>query len=161
MKAITVSDLEEIINHNANQYPTKPASFYSATTILELITEREAERNQKLETVMKSRSKHYNTLKIAQSKIEHLEAQLKVRKWINIEDLPSDRGADYVVGYNAKGRKCLLWSPSTESIAQIVDYDDLVPAGSESAAKAAGKLRTEGKTYVMQPGDIVEFRFNV
>lgn len=45
--------------------------------------------------------------------------------------------------------------------AQIVDYDDLITAGSESAAKAAGKVRTEGKTYVMQPGDIVEFRFNV
>ena len=45
--------------------------------------------------------------------------------------------------------------------AQIVDYDDLIAAGSESAAKAAGKIRTEGKTYVMQPGDIVEFRFNV
>lgn len=45
--------------------------------------------------------------------------------------------------------------------AQIVDYDDLVAAGSETAAKAGGKLRTEGKTYVMQPGDIVEFRFNV
>jgi GTP-binding protein YchF len=45
--------------------------------------------------------------------------------------------------------------------ASIVDYDDLVAAGSETAAKAAGKVRTEGKTYVMQPGDIVEFRFNV
>lgn len=45
--------------------------------------------------------------------------------------------------------------------AQVVDYDDLVAAGSEQAAKAAGKVRTEGKTYVMQPGDIVEFRFNV
>lgn len=45
--------------------------------------------------------------------------------------------------------------------AQIVDYDDLVAAGSESAAKSVGKVRTEGKTYVMQPGDIVEFRFNV
>lgn len=45
--------------------------------------------------------------------------------------------------------------------AQIVDYDDLIAAGSESAAKSAGKLRTEGKTYIMQPGDIVEFRFNV
>ena len=43
----------------------------------------------------------------------------------------------------------------------IVDYDDLVAAGSETAAKQAGKLRTEGKTYVMQPGDVVEFRFNV
>jgi GTP-binding protein YchF len=45
--------------------------------------------------------------------------------------------------------------------AQIVDYDDLIAAGSEAAAKAAGKMRTEGKTYVMQPGDVVEFRFNV
>lgn len=45
--------------------------------------------------------------------------------------------------------------------AQIVDYDDLIAAGSESAAKAAGKVRTEGKTYVMQSGDVVEFRFNV
>lgn len=45
--------------------------------------------------------------------------------------------------------------------AQVVNYDDLVAAGSEAAAKAAGKLRTEGKDYVMQPGDVVEFRFNV
>ncbi len=45
--------------------------------------------------------------------------------------------------------------------ASIVDYDDLMTAGSEQAAKQAGKVRTEGKTYVMQPGDIVEFRFNV
>lgn len=45
--------------------------------------------------------------------------------------------------------------------AQVVDYDDLIAAGSESAAKAAGKVRTEGKTYVMLPGDVVEFRFNV
>ena len=45
--------------------------------------------------------------------------------------------------------------------AAIVDYDDLVTAGSEHAAKAAGKLRTEGRDYIMRPGDIVEFRFNV
>jgi len=45
--------------------------------------------------------------------------------------------------------------------AQIVDYDDLIAAGSEAAAKAAGKVRTEGKDYIMQPCDIVEFRFNV
>lgn len=45
--------------------------------------------------------------------------------------------------------------------AQVVDYDDLVTAGSEAAAKSAGKMRTEGKDYVMQPGDVVEFRFNV
>lgn len=45
--------------------------------------------------------------------------------------------------------------------AQIVDYDDLIAAGSEQAAKQAGKMRTEGKDYIMQPGDVVEFRFNV
>ncbi len=45
--------------------------------------------------------------------------------------------------------------------AAIVDFHDLVEAGSETAAKAAGKLRTEGRDYVMRPGDVVEFRFNV
>lgn len=45
--------------------------------------------------------------------------------------------------------------------AAIVDFDDLVAVGSESAAKAAGKLRTEGRDYIMRPGDVVEFRFNV
>jgi ribosome-binding ATPase YchF (GTP1/OBG family) len=45
--------------------------------------------------------------------------------------------------------------------AQIVDYNDLVTSGSEAAAKAAGKVRTEGKEYDMQPDDVVEFRFNV
>lgn len=45
--------------------------------------------------------------------------------------------------------------------AQVVDYYDLVSAGSEVAARAAGKIRTEGRTYVMQPNDVVEFRFNV
>lgn len=45
--------------------------------------------------------------------------------------------------------------------AEVVDYNDLLQAGSVSAARAAGKVRTEGKTYVMQPNDVVEFRFNV
>lgn len=45
--------------------------------------------------------------------------------------------------------------------AQIVNYEDLVAAGSETAAKQAGKIRTEGKDYVMKPDDVVEFRFNV
>ena len=46
-------------------------------------------------------------------------------------------------------------------LVQVVDYDDLVAAGSEAKAREAGKIRTEGKAYVMQPGDVVEFRFNV
>jgi len=45
--------------------------------------------------------------------------------------------------------------------AEIVSYDDLFTAGSMAAAKAAGKVRMEGKDYVMVDGDVVEFRFNV
>ncbi|OBF05898.1 redox-regulated ATPase YchF [Mycobacterium sp. 852002-10029_SCH5224772] len=45
--------------------------------------------------------------------------------------------------------------------AEIVSYDDLVAAGSMAAAKAAGKVRMEGKDYIMADGDVVEFRFNV
>ena len=45
--------------------------------------------------------------------------------------------------------------------AEIVSYDDLVEAGSLAAVRAAGKARVEGKEYVMQDGDVVEFRFNV
>ncbi|MCS7479821.1 redox-regulated ATPase YchF [Umezawaea endophytica] len=45
--------------------------------------------------------------------------------------------------------------------AEVVSYDDLVESGSKSAAKAAGKVRMEGKDYVMVDGDVVEFRFNV
>jgi hypothetical protein len=45
--------------------------------------------------------------------------------------------------------------------AEIVSFDDLVEAGSMAAAKAAGKVRIEGKDYVMADGDVVEFRFNV
>ena len=45
--------------------------------------------------------------------------------------------------------------------ALVVDYNDLINAGSETAARSAGKVRTEGKDYIMQRGDVVEFRFNV
>jgi GTP-binding protein YchF len=45
--------------------------------------------------------------------------------------------------------------------AQIVNYDDLIIAGSEIEAKKQGKMRTEGKDYIMQDGDVAEFRFNV
>lgn len=45
--------------------------------------------------------------------------------------------------------------------AEIVSYDTLVDLGSEAAAKDKGKMRSEGKDYVMQEGDVVNFRFNV
>ncbi len=45
--------------------------------------------------------------------------------------------------------------------AEVISFDDLVEAGSMNAAKGAGKVRMEGEDYVMQDGDVVEFRFNV
>jgi GTP-binding protein YchF len=45
--------------------------------------------------------------------------------------------------------------------AEIVSFEDLASAGSMAEAKAQGKVRMEGKEYVMKDGDVVEFRFNV
>ncbi len=45
--------------------------------------------------------------------------------------------------------------------AEVVSFDDLVEAGSMAAVRSAGRARVEGKEYVMQDGDVVEFRFNV
>ena len=45
--------------------------------------------------------------------------------------------------------------------AEVVSYDELIAAGSLPAARAAGKVRMEGKEYAMRDGDVVEFRFNV
>lgn len=45
--------------------------------------------------------------------------------------------------------------------AEVVSFEDLVAAGSMAEAKAQGKVRLEGKDYLMQDGDVVEFRFNV
>ena len=45
--------------------------------------------------------------------------------------------------------------------AEVVHYDDLVALGSSAKAREAGKLRIEGKEYVVKDGDVVEFRFNV
>ena len=45
--------------------------------------------------------------------------------------------------------------------AETTSYADLRELGSEKAVKAAGKARLEGKTYIVQDGDIINFRFNV
>jgi hypothetical protein len=45
--------------------------------------------------------------------------------------------------------------------AEVVSFDELVAAGSMAEAKARGKVRIEGKDYVMADGDVVEYRFNV
>jgi ribosome-binding ATPase YchF (GTP1/OBG family) len=45
--------------------------------------------------------------------------------------------------------------------AEVVNFDELVDAGSMAEAKSRGKVRMEGKDYIMADGDVVEFRFNV
>lgn len=45
--------------------------------------------------------------------------------------------------------------------AETISYDDFVTTGSQSAAKEKGLLRSEGKEYVVQEGDVILFRFNV
>ncbi|HEY7147652.1 MAG TPA: DUF933 domain-containing protein, partial [Streptosporangiaceae bacterium] len=45
--------------------------------------------------------------------------------------------------------------------AEVVSFGDLMAAGSIAAARAVGKVRIEGRDYVMRDGDVVEFRFNV
>lgn len=45
--------------------------------------------------------------------------------------------------------------------AEVINYDTYMKYGSEAAVKAAGEMRTEGKEYVVQDGDVMHFRFNV
>ena len=45
--------------------------------------------------------------------------------------------------------------------AEVVAYDDFIGYGGENGAKEAGKLRLEGKDYIVQDGDVMHFRFNV
>ena len=45
--------------------------------------------------------------------------------------------------------------------AQVISYDDFVSLGGEAKAKEAGKMRVEGKEYVVQDGDVMHFLFNV
>lgn len=45
--------------------------------------------------------------------------------------------------------------------AEVMHYDDFIACGSAAQVKAAGKLRLEGKDYIVQDGDIITFRFNV
>ena len=62
---------------------------------------------------------------------------------------------------NTRGVTAIYNVPAGFIAAQIIAFDDLMAFGSEAKAKEAGKLRLEGKEYVVQDGDVVEFRFNV
>ena len=45
--------------------------------------------------------------------------------------------------------------------AEVISYDDYIQFGTEAKVKEAGKMRVEGKEYVVEDGDVMHFRFNV
>jgi GTP-binding protein YchF len=75
----------------------------------------------------------------------------EVRAWPIRQDTPAQRAAGAIHSDMEKGF----------IRAEVVSYDDLMACGNHSAAQKAGKVRLEGKNYLVQDGDIVDIRFNV
>jgi GTP-binding protein YchF len=132
-----------------------PAVFVSAKIESELRGLDEADRQELLESYGQKESGLVQLIHAAYSALglqSFLTAgEKEVRAWTVLKGATAPQAAgvihtDFERGFIA---------------AQVVNYDDLIVAGSLVAAKAGGKVRTEGKTYTMQPDDVVEFRFNV
>ena len=66
-----------------------------------------------------------------------------------------------IVGATATGKTALSVRLAQTMDAEIVSFDDLKANGSMTACKEKGLVRSEGKDYVMQDGDVTLFRFNV
>ncbi len=75
----------------------------------------------------------------------------EVRAWAIRQNTPAQRAAGAIHSDMEKGF----------IRAEVVSYDDLMACGNHSAAQKAGKVRLEGKNYLVQDGDIVDIRFNV
>jgi ribosome-binding ATPase YchF (GTP1/OBG family) len=73
------------------------------------------------------------------------------------------RAWTFKVGYKAPQCAGVIHSDFEKGFikAAIYTYEELLRYGSESAVKEAGKIRLEGKEYIMKDGDIVHFRFNI
>lgn len=132
-----------------------PALFICAKLEDELRGLDEADRTELLESYGQSESGLIQLIHAAYDTLglqSYLTAGVsEVRAWTIPKGATAPQAAGVIHGDFEKGFIA----------AQIVSYPDLIAAGSEAAAKSAGKIRTEGKTYVMQPDDVVEFRFNV
>jgi GTP-binding protein YchF len=75
----------------------------------------------------------------------------EVRAWAIRQDTPAQKAAGAIHSDMEKGF----------IRAEVLSYDDLMACGNHSAAQKAGKVRLEGKNYLVQDGDIVNIRFNV
>jgi ribosome-binding ATPase YchF (GTP1/OBG family) len=132
-----------------------PAIFISAKLESELRGLDEADRQELLISYGQKESGLTQLIHAAYSALglqSYLTAgEQEVRAWTVKKDSTAPQAAGVIHGDFERGFIA----------AQVIDYNDLITAGSEQAAKAAGKVRTEGKTYIMQSNDVVEFRFNV
>jgi hypothetical protein len=75
----------------------------------------------------------------------------EVRAWPIRKDTPAQQAAGAIHSDLEKGF----------IRAEVVSYDDLMAHGNHSAAQKAGRVRLEGKNYLVQDGDILDIRFNV
>jgi ribosome-binding ATPase YchF (GTP1/OBG family) len=132
-----------------------PAIFISAKLESELRGLDEADRKELLESYGQSESGLVQLIHAAYGALglqSYLTAgEKEVRAWTIQKGATAPQAAGVIHGDFERGFIA----------AQVVEYSDLISAGSEAAARSAGKVRTEGKTYIMQPNDVVEFRFNV
>lgn len=73
------------------------------------------------------------------------------------------RAWTYKKGMNAKECAGIIHTDFEKGFikAEVISYEDLISCGNELKVKEAGKVRLEGKDYLMQDGDICYFRFNV
>ena len=132
-----------------------PAVFVSAKLESELRSLDEADQAELLESYGQTESGLVQLIHAAYGALRlqsYLTAgEKEVRAWTIPAGATAPRAAGVIHGDFERGFIA----------AQVIDYEDLVTSGSEAAARAAGKVRTEGKTYVMRPDDVVEFKFNV
>lgn len=153
-------DETEVTNHDRQKELAKivepaPAIFISADLEAELATLEDEERSELLAEVGLNQTGLERLVELAYHTLglqSYLTAGPKeVRAWTirTGSTAPEAAGVihtDFQRGFIA---------------AEVVNYNDLVEAGSIQAARAKGVAKTEGKNYVMKPDDVVEFRFNV
>ena len=146
---------EELKNSLSNLVPNNTSLFICAKLENEINSFSEEEKEEFLRGYNLNESgldqlvkKSYDILKLQ----SFLTAGVKeIRAWTISQGSTAPKAAGAIHGDFEKGFIA----------AEIVNYQDLIDCGSLQKAKQLGKVRTEGKTYIMQPDDVVEFRFNV
>jgi hypothetical protein len=139
----------------SNIVPNYPSVFISAKLENELRGLDKLDAQELLESYGQTENGLSILIKIAYSTLglqSYLTAgEKEVRAWTINSGNTAPQAAGVIHGDFEKGFIA----------AEVVNYNDLISTGSMQSAKASGKVRTEGKTYVMKPDDVVEFRFNV